>query len=68
MFKDEDDDDNPFDKNGILKDGRTVHVSLMDAMRARGQLADEDPVADGEGEPEHNKVLLPVSPGLGYAG
>jgi hypothetical protein len=37
MFKDEDDDDNPFDEHGILKDGRTIRVSLLDAMQARGR-------------------------------
>ena len=57
MFKDEDDDDNPFDKNGILKDGRTVRISLMDAMRARGQLPDEP----DDDEPEDDDVEDSVS-------
>jgi hypothetical protein len=29
-------DDDDFDERGILKDGRTVKVSFMDSMRARG--------------------------------
>jgi hypothetical protein len=33
---DYDDDDSPFDERGILKDGRTVHVSFMDSQQARG--------------------------------
>jgi hypothetical protein len=37
---DDDDDDSPFDENGVLKDGRSVRVSLMDATRARQQLHD----------------------------
>jgi hypothetical protein len=35
MIDDEDDDDSPFDRNGILKDGRSIRVSFFDAMRAR---------------------------------
>jgi hypothetical protein len=34
-----DDDDNPYDHNGILKDGRTAHVTFRDAVRARGATA-----------------------------
>jgi len=30
-------DDDPFDENGVLKDGRSVRVSLMDAAMSRGR-------------------------------
>jgi hypothetical protein len=43
MIDDEDNDDNPFDKNGLLKDGRTYHVSLMDSARAHGFVMDYRP-------------------------
>jgi hypothetical protein len=37
---DDDDPSNPFDRNGILKDGRTAHVTFRDAERTRDE--DED--------------------------
>jgi hypothetical protein len=43
MVDDKDDDDNPFDENGILKDGRTYRVSLMDSARAHGFVMDHSP-------------------------
>jgi hypothetical protein len=36
------DDENPLDRNGILKDGHTVHVRFRDAVRARDQDNDDD--------------------------
>jgi hypothetical protein len=33
----DDDPSNPYDRNGILKDGRTVHVTFRDAERTRDE-------------------------------
>ena len=38
----EEDDDNPFDERGILKDGRTARVSFFDAAASRYQLSDAE--------------------------
>jgi hypothetical protein len=38
----DDDPQNPYDCNGLLKDGRTVHVRFRDAERARNGEDDDD--------------------------
>jgi hypothetical protein len=50
------DDDNPFDERGVLKDGRTVRVSLMDALDVRTKKKPDDDDEDEDDNEEGDDV------------
>lgn len=52
-------EDDPFDENGVLKDGRSARVSLMDAMSAREHQRPH--LHDGRGNPVGHRPGFLVS-------
>jgi hypothetical protein len=54
-----DDDLNPLDENGVLKDGRSARVSLMDAVSAREHQRPH--LHDGRGNPVGHRPGFVVS-------